>query len=67
LKAYVHVSEGSTWELEGDDWDVTVTGDIATVTRHRPGRPADTREPAVVFQVQANAYVLFGDEHPHER
>jgi len=66
VKAFVHTAQ-STWQLEGEDWDVVVNGDVATLWRHRAGRSHDEKEPAAVVNTHAGAYILFGDDHPGQR
>ncbi len=66
MKAFVHTGI-KTWVVEGEDWNVSIQGDIATLWRHRPGRQQDENEPAAVIHVGAGSFILFGDEHPHER
>ena len=65
MNAFVHTAQ-NTWQLEGEDWDVVVNGDVATLWRHRAGSH-DDKEPAAVINTHAGAFILFGDEHPSQR
>ena len=66
MKAFIHTGT-KTWEVDGQDWTVAMSGDVATLWRHKPGGQHNDTEPAAVIQIQGGAYILFGDDHPAER